>query len=159
MFRFSLQRMLVMVTLCAILFALVGFVLHITVSSVFIEGEKQVVFQSSQAAPRGTFFELVQGDRTIIEKRMISLRPILVTDIDSVPFDPTDNVMAYYYQPDDPDMMDMLLLVELDRDAYAIYWGGNRADKCRKRSWKDWDRYQERFVHFQSIGTNVTNSF
>ena len=107
-----------------------------------------MVIESSQVNPRGTFFELYRGNRQVIRKTEISERPIKASEIDTHEFDPNGKLMAYYHDHPEPDVMDVLLLVDFENDAYAIYWAGCRADKCSKLDWNTWDERSTNFANY-----------
>ena len=134
----------------ATLFAIVGVLLNQTklVQVLFASGDKRVVIESSQLHPRGTYFELYRGNKRVIGKTEISDRPIKASEIDTYKIDASGKLMAYHCDHPEPDGLDILLLVDFENDAYAIYWAGCRADKCKKLGWNTWDERSTNFANY-----------
>jgi len=137
---------LVLATLFAVSGALIN---HSALMQVlFRTADKEVLIEASNVNPRGTFFELRQGSRKLIDKRAISIRPIKLSQFKKHEFSADLKVVAYYSVEEDPANLDVLLLVDLESNAYSVYWGGCRADKCLKQKWKFWDNQQKRFKKY-----------
>ena len=47
---------------------------------------------------------------------------------------------VYAFQYSEAERLDLILLVDTSIDAYAVYWGSNRADKCDSVDWKTWEK-------------------
>ncbi len=141
MFRISLRRLLLAFLGCAFFLAIFGLLFNGTrlVQVLFNSGDLRVVIESSHVNPRGTFFEVYRGNRSIVTKQRLSSRRIKASEFETHEYNPSEQVIAYHYENRDPKIMDVLLLVDFEQEAYAIYWAGCRADKCQKLDWKTWD--------------------
>ena len=149
--RFSLGRLLIVVLVCSAVFAIAGAVLNQTafMQVLFRAADKEVLLTSSSIDTRGTFFELRQGNRALISKKEISLRPIKLSRFQKYDFAPDSKVVAYFAEENDPEKLNVLLLVDLESDAYSAYWGGCRAKKCQKLDWAVWDQREAEFQDFR----------
>jgi hypothetical protein len=152
MFRFSLRKLLFVFIATAGCLAFVGLMINQLglVQTLFDSGDKRVVIQYSHVNPQGTFFELYRGTKRVISKTEISHHPIKASEIAAYEFDPENAWMAYYYHNESPEVLDVLLIVDFDSDAYATYWAGCRADKCKKLDWNTWDQRSKKFHEFLS---------
>lgn len=150
MFRISLRRSFFFFTLCAVFLAVVGLLLNQTrlVQELFNSGDRRVVIESSPVTPRGTFLEVYSGNRCVIDRCMISHHPIKASEIVTHEYDSTGRVVAYYYNNPNPIVMNVLLLIDFDLEAYAVFWAGCRAQKCEKLDWKTWDRRCTNFMQY-----------
>ena len=153
--RFSLKQLLLVVLGLSAVFAVVGGLANQTaiVRVLFNTADKEVGLESRSVEPRGTFFELRQGSRTLISKRPISLRPLRLSHFHKYEFAPDEELVAYFAQDEDPGKLDVLLLVDLKSNAYSVYWGGCRADKCNTLDWSVWDQRQIDFLKFHEGAT------
>lgn len=155
MFHISLRRLLFLFTLCAIFLAIVGLLANQTrlVQELFSSGDYRIVIESSPVNPRGTFFEMYFGNDRVIDRRFVCHRPIKASEIDVHEFDPTGDLVAYHYENREPGVMDVLLLVDFQAEAYAVFWAGCRAEKCDKLDWNVWD---ERCTNFNQYLDRLT---
>lgn len=142
MFQFTLRKLMAIAMSLALVTGLVGAVINKTHSyrSHFQAGDQEVVFESSKVAPRGTFFEFYSPSGERIARRSISPHPISTKRIRLCPFDPSGDVLAFFYDNPNPETLDLLFLVDLKKNAYAVYWGNCRADKCSTIQWPTWDQ-------------------
>ena len=148
--RFSLKRLLLVILGLSAAFAVAGGLINQTaiMHVLFRTADKEVVLESRSLEPWGTSFELRQGSRTLIPRQAISLRPLKLSQFHKYEFAPDEEVVAYFAQDEDPTKLDVLLLVDLKSNAYCVYWGGCRADKCNTLSWNVWAQRQTAFQEF-----------
>ncbi len=124
---------------------MVGLVVNdAVISRLFPADDKEVIIESSNAVPRGTFFRLLRGERELIPKTAVSIRRLELGAFNR--YEVSEFVVGYHCPAPSSKTLDVLLLVNLRKNAYAVYWGGCRADKCNKADWQFWDQQNELFL-------------